>query len=80
MPASIYLFKFNNGNTSKKCEICLKLKMKTPERRHVRRSVVLIVNFEHITYIVSIVDFEQVNVSWDARKLGISTMKYFKFI
>ena len=37
--------------------------MKTPERR---RSSVFIVNFEHISHIffqVSIVDFEQVNVS-----------------
>ena len=29
----IYLFKDNNRNTRKKCEICLKLTIKTPERR-----------------------------------------------
>ena len=44
-PANIFLFKVNNRNTRKRCEICSKL-IKTPERRH------------------SIVDFEQVNVSW----------------
>ena len=31
--AKIYLFKFNHRNTSKRCEICLKLTIKTPERR-----------------------------------------------
>ena len=32
--ANIYLFKVNNGNTRKKYEICSKLTVKTPERRH----------------------------------------------
>ena len=32
-PAKIYLFKVNNKNTTKMCEICLKLAIKTPERR-----------------------------------------------
>ena len=32
-PASIYLFKVNNGNTRTMCEICTKLTIKTPERR-----------------------------------------------
>ena len=31
-PANIYLFKVNNRNTRKRCEICSKL-AKTPERR-----------------------------------------------
>ena len=31
--ANIYLFKFNNRNTRKRCEICSKLTIKTPERR-----------------------------------------------
>ena len=34
IPANIYLFKVNNRNTRKSCEICLKLTIKTPERRH----------------------------------------------
>ena len=33
-PANIYLFKVNNRSTRKKCEICSKLTIKTPERRH----------------------------------------------
>ena len=33
-PANIYLFKVNYKNTRKKCEICSKLTIKTPERRH----------------------------------------------
>ena len=33
-PANIYLFKVKNRNTSKRCEICSKLKTTTPGRRH----------------------------------------------
>ena len=42
------------------------LTTKTPERRQWPRSDVFVVNFEHVTLFpkVSIVDFEQVNVSW----------------
>ena len=45
-PAGIYLFEVNR-NTRKRCEICSKLTIKTPERRHRRRSGVFIVTFEH---------------------------------
>ena len=31
IPANIYLFKVNDRNTRKRCEICLKLQIKTPE-------------------------------------------------
>ena len=41
-PANIYLLKVNNRNTGKKCEICSKLVINTPERR---RSGVFIVKF-----------------------------------
>ena len=34
-----------------KSEICSKLTIKTPERRHWRRSSVFIVNFEHISHL-----------------------------
>ena len=44
-PASIYLLKVNNRNTTERCEICSELIKKTPERR---RSGVFTVNFEHI--------------------------------
>ena len=49
-PANIYLFKVNNKNTRKRCEINSKLTIKTPERRQWRRLGVFIVNFEHISY------------------------------
>ena len=32
--ANNYLFKVNNKNARKRCEICSKLTIKTPERRH----------------------------------------------
>ena len=64
--ANIYLFKANNRNTRKSWKICSKLTIKTPELRQWRHSGVFIVNFKHFTPFssVSIVDFEQVNVSW----------------
>ena len=31
--SGIYMFKVNNRNTRTRCEICLKLTIKTPERR-----------------------------------------------
>ena len=31
--ASNYMFKVNNRNTNKRCEICSKLTIKTPEQR-----------------------------------------------
>ena len=33
-PAGIYLLKVNNRNTRTRCEICSKLVIKIPERRH----------------------------------------------
>ena len=58
------MFKVNNRNTGTRCEICSKLATKTPERRQLLLSGVLIVNFEHISRLVSIADFDQVNVDW----------------
>ena len=48
-PANIYLFKVNNRNPRKRCGICLKFKIKAPERRHWCRSGVFI--FKHISYL-----------------------------
>ena len=48
----IYLVKVNNRNTTIRCEICSKLPVKTPERRHWRHSGAFIVNFEHISHLV----------------------------
>ena len=50
-PANIYLFEVNYKNTRKRCKICSKLTIKTPERRQWRRSDVFIVNFEHISHL-----------------------------
>ena len=52
IPAGNYMFKVNNRNTRTRCEICSKLTIKTPERCHLRRSGVFIVNFEHISHLV----------------------------
>ena len=48
----IHLLKANNKNTRTRCEMCSKLTIKTPERRHWRRSGVFIVNFEHNSHLV----------------------------
>ena len=50
-PAKIYLFKVNNRNTKKRCEISSKLIIKTPERRQWGHCGVLIFNFEHISHL-----------------------------
>ena len=51
-PAGIYLLKVNNRNFRTSCEICSKLKLKTPERCYCRRSGAFIVNFEQISDLV----------------------------
>ena len=51
-PLDIYLLKVNDRNTRTRCEICLKLTIKTPERRQLRSSGVFIVNFEHVSHLV----------------------------
>ena len=52
IPAGIHLLKVNNRNNRTRSEIRSKLAIKTPERRHWRRSGVFIVNFEHISQLV----------------------------
>ena len=54
-PANIFTFKVTNRDTRKMCEICSKLKIKTPE---------LLIYYSTPFSSVSIVEFEQVNVSW----------------
>ena len=67
-PANIYLFKVNNRNTRKRCEICWKLTIKTPD------DVVGIVPVFLYCYLktflthfsgVFVGDFEQEIVSWE---------------
>ena len=63
-PADNNMFKVNKRNTRTRCEICSKLTIKIPEQRQCRGSGIFIVNFEHISHLVSIVNFEQVNAGW----------------
>ena len=67
IPAGVYQVKVNNRSTRIGCEICSKLRIKTPERRHWRCSGVFIVKFEHILHFSSVftVNFEQVIADWD---------------
>ena len=51
-PAGNSMFKINNRNTRTRCEICSKLTIKIPEQHQLRRSSLLIVNFEHISRLV----------------------------
>ena len=44
------MFRVNNRNTRLTSEICLKLTIKTPERRQWCRFGVFIINFEHISH------------------------------
>ena len=63
--ANIYMFKVNNWNSRKRCDIFSKLNIKIPERRHRRCSSVFSVNFKHMSFSrVSIVNFEHVFVYW----------------
>ena len=57
------MFKVNNRNTRIRCEIFLKLTIKTPEQLHWYRSSVCIINFEHISHLI-LVNFEQINAGW----------------
>ena len=46
VPANIYLFKVNKRNTRKRCEICSKLTIKTPERRQeVKQELKTVIKF-----------------------------------
>ena len=53
-PVGIYLFKVNNRNNSKMCEICLKLTVKTPNNV--------------IDDGISLVNYSQVNAGWIVSK------------
>ena len=64
VPTRNYLFKVSNWNTRIRCENCSRLRMKTLERCQWRRSSVFIVNCEHISIFLLIIDFEQVKVCW----------------
>ena len=60
------LFKFNNRNTRKRCEICSMLSIKTAEQCYwlVLVFLLLTLNIFHTFSSISIVEVEQVNMSW----------------
>ena len=64
VPVGNGMFKFNNRNTRTRCEICSKLTIKTPERRHWRLISHLPVSYFTPCSSVSIVNFEKVNAAW----------------
>ena len=62
-----------NRNTRTRCQICSKLTIKIPERRHWCRFGIFIGNFEHISHLspsISIANFEQVNAGWVVSEVG----------
>ena len=65
-PANIYLLKVSNRSTRKRCEICSKLTIKTPEDvlDVVLVFLLLTLKIFHALSSVSFVNFGQVNVSW----------------
>ena len=65
------MFKVKNRNTRSRGEICSKLTIMTPERRQWPRSgvfIVYLIIFYTLLTQVSVVNFEQVNVSWETSK------------
>ena len=52
IPAGNCMFKVNDRNTRTRCEICPKLTINIPERRHWCCSGVFVVNFENISQLV----------------------------
>ena len=63
VPANIYLFKVYNRSTRTRCEICSELTIKTPEKRHWRRSSVFNINFEHLSHLVLVFLLLTLNIS-----------------
>ena len=61
IPANIFLFKVNNANSRKRCEICSELTIKTPERCNWRRSGIFIVNSIHFSHLFLVFLFSTLN-------------------
>ena len=51
-PAGNYMFKVNNRNSRTRCELCSKLTIKIPERRHDVVLVSLLITLKHISHVV----------------------------
>ena len=54
LSAGIYLFKVNNENTRTVFDICSKLTIKIPKRRHKSYFIVFSVNFEKISHMFQV--------------------------
>ena len=54
-PVGIYLLKVSVRSSRKRCKICSKLTIKTPERRQWSHSGVFSVKFEHISHLALVV-------------------------
>ena len=84
-PTNIYLFKVTNKNTGKKCEICSKFTIKTPERLQWRLSGAFIFNLEHILHFFLVFLFSTLNKqmlagylnSFQATSVGLCTRVVF---
>ena len=65
--AKFYLFKLNKRNTRKRPDICSKLTMKLPERRHWNVPVSSLLTLNYFTPLpsFSIADYKQVDVCWE---------------
>ena len=50
--AGNYMFKVNNRNSRTRCELCSKLTIKIPERRHDVVLVSLLITLKHISHLV----------------------------
>ena len=55
------MFKVDDRNSRTRFEICSKLTLKTLEQKHLRRSGVFLVNFEHNSHIIHILEMSLVN-------------------
>ena len=79
-PVKIYLLKVNNRDTTKRCKISSKLIIKTPERRHWRRSNVFIVNFEHNShlFLTFLLLTEHESISWVGTNCVREIIKHLK--
>ena len=64
VPTRNYLFQVRNWNPKIRAGICSRLIMKTLGRCQWRRSCVRIVNCEHISNFLLIIDFEHAKVCW----------------
>ena len=62
-PAGNYMFKVNNRNSRTRCELCSKLTIKIPERRHDVVLVSLLITLKHISHLVLVLILNIVHIT-----------------